>query len=220
MKFDAVLFDMIGTTVKEDDPETIMNCFEEAFREQGIDMDAELLRRHRGKDKLQMIGMLVAGRDDAGVVTREIYQSFKNNLQSQIGNFSTASGAFELFDYLKTEGVKIGIGTGMERDLFNAIALHLKWNLGVFDYIGIGPEIGKSRPHPEMILKMLAKCNVQPGAFLKVGDTVADVEEGKNAGVSTAAILSGTQSPEALSNAKPDYMIHRLEELKKIVSNK
>jgi HAD superfamily hydrolase (TIGR01549 family) len=164
--------------------------------------------------------MLVAEKPNSADLIGDIYQSFKTNLQAQIGNFSTALGAFEIFDFLKSAGIKLGIGTGMERDLFNAIASHLKWNLDIFDYIGIGPEIGKSRPHPEMIQRMLQQCNVQPVTFLKVGDTVADIEEGKNAGVLTAAVLSGTQSRETLAKAKPDFMISNLRELKDIVSGK
>ncbi|MGZ8518400.1 MAG: HAD family hydrolase [Chitinophagaceae bacterium] len=42
-----------------------------------------------------------------------------------------------------------------------------------------------------MILDMLKKFSLQKEQFLKVGDTVADILEGKNAGVKTAAILSG-----------------------------
>src|SRR5690349_18610148 len=99
MRFKAVLFDMIGTTVTEDDPETIMNCFGKAFRDHNIDMDVELLRRNRGKDKMQMIGMLVAEKSNSADLIGDIYQSFKTNLQAQIGNFSTALGAFEIFDF-------------------------------------------------------------------------------------------------------------------------
>ncbi len=70
-----------------------------------------------------------------------------------------------------------------------------------------------------MILDMMNKTGVSnPAHFLKVGDTVADIQEGKNANVITAAILSGTQRKEDLEKEKPDFMIRDLSEVERILN--
>ncbi len=69
-----------------------------------------------------------------------------------------------------------------------------------------------------MIQEMMRLLNITDGKMvLKVGDTVSDIEEGKNAGVNTAVILSGTQPEEQLRAARPDFVIDRLSEIKLII---
>jgi len=46
-----------------------------------------------------------------------------------------------------------------------------------------------------------------PRRVLKVGDTVSDIEEGRNAGTWTAAVVTGTQSEERLRAASPDFIL-------------
>ena len=88
----------------------------------------------------------------------------------------------------------------------------------LFDYIGISSEIGKSRPHPDMIFDLMHKLTiVNPAEVLKVGDTVADIQEGKNAKITTAAILAGTQTKGELVKEKPDFIINNLSEIQNII---
>ena len=68
-----------------------------------------------------------------------------------------------------------------------------------------------------MILGMLKMYSLHPLSLLKVGDTTADIDEGKNAGVMTAGIASGTQPVDELLRHKPDHLIFELLELKIIV---
>jgi (p)ppGpp synthase/HD superfamily hydrolase len=46
-----------------------------------------------------------------------------------------------------------------------------------------------------------------PQMVLKVGDTVMDIREGRNAGAWTAAVLTGTQSRDQLAQAEPNYVL-------------
>jgi phosphonatase-like hydrolase len=218
MEFKAVLFDVIGTTVRESDPGTIMNCFEKAFRDHQIPFDHDLIITNRGKDKMEMIGMVLKKHNLPLSSAADVYNSFSSNVANHLSNFVADEAADSIFSYLKGQGVKVGLGTGLSKDLFEKIFNHLKWASGSFDYIGISPEIGHSRPHPAMILDMMSKLKISDArTFLKVGDTVSDIEEGKNAGVRTAAILAGTQSPEALEKAKPDFILSSLSDMKRIL---
>ena len=218
MEIKAVLFDLIGTTVKEDDPNTIMNCFGKAFTDNHLVFDSDLIRANRGRDKMEMIKLVIKKRGLPLDYVIRIYNSFKINFANSIDNFSTNTGTLDVMTFLRERKIKIGLGTGLSRDLFEKIVSHLKWRQEMFDYIGIGNERGKPRPHPDMIYDMMAKLILSNrNEFLKVGDTVADIEEGKNAGVMTAALLAGTQSKEALVKAQPDFMLEELTDLKGIV---
>ena len=214
----AVLFDLIGTTVSETDPEIINNCFEKAFSDNNIPVDTSLIKKDRGKDKRLIITNVLKFQQLSLSHVQDIYTSFKKNVLANINKFSENDGAKEIFLYLQDRNIKLGIGTGLERDIFTEIFYRLNWNNIHFDYIGIGNETGRGRPYPDMIFDMMNKLSVlDKGEFLKVGDTVADIEEGKNAKVLTAVILSGTQSKDDLLNAAPDYVLNSLIDIKKIV---
>ena len=195
----AVLFDFIGTTVNEKNAEVINQCFEKAFIENNVPINRAELRKDRGKDKKIIIENILRAQHWSLSLIENIYSSFKKNLVDAINQFSENDGAHEIFRYLKERNIKIGIGTGLERDVFEMILTHLKWDRTHFDYIGVANEIGRSRPFPDMIFDMMNKSGILNSAeILKIGDTVADIQEGKNAKVQTAVILSGTQPNDVL----------------------
>jgi phosphoglycolate phosphatase-like HAD superfamily hydrolase len=64
-----------------------------------------------------------------------------------------------------------------------------------------------------MIFEMMRQLRINPTEMLKVGDTVADIQEGKNANVYTAVLLSGTQPKEQLIRERPDLILDSLDDL-------
>lgn len=218
MKIKAVLFDLIGTTVIEREPDTVMRCFEKAFQDNRTPFDRELLRANRGKDKLEMIEVVLKKAGTPIAEAPGIFKSFEENFSSTIGNFQINTGVDEIMMYLREREIKVGLGSGLSRDIFDKVFDHLGWAQNDFDYVGIAGEVGKSRPDPAMIVDMMTKLEItSPGEFMKVGDTVADIEEGKNAGVLTVAVLSGTQPRKLIEDAAPDFMVDELSELKGLV---
>jgi HAD superfamily hydrolase (TIGR01549 family) len=217
MSIKAVLFDFIGTIVIEQDPLVLNSCFVDAFKDHGVDVSIELIRTNRGKDKKQMIDDILSGASLALDLTEPVLGSFRKRLTNSLDNFCENEGAAAVMNELAKAGIRIGLGTGLPRDTFEAIFNHLGWNKKHFDYTGIAEEIGKGRPHPDMIFDMMKRLGLGPDELIKVGDTVADVQEGKNAGVKTVAILSGTQDEQKIIDQRPDFIIRSLKELKEII---
>ena len=214
----AVLFDVIGTTVKEKDPETINRCFLKAFTDNKVIADRETLKANRGKDKLAVINLILDNTQQDTSLSNSIYNSFAKNVENEVENFYPATDAGEIFNYLRQRSIKIGLGTGLSRDLFEKILAHVKWDESLFDYIGISTEIGKSRPHPDMIHDFMHTLKItDPTQVFKIGDTVADIQEGKNAKVITGVILAGTQTKEELQKENPDFIFNSLSEIKSII---
>ncbi len=211
----AVLFDFIGTLIKEVNPQIINSCFESAFVQHNVSVELASIIKERGKDKKEMISNIVRSQDLSASLVDRIYSCFKKNILDNLPNFQENEGASALLALLKEKNVRTGVGTGLDRDVFESICHALRWNKAEFDYIGIANEIGRGRPYPDMIIDMMNTLNLtNTHEFLKVGDTVADIQEGKNARVLTAVILSGTQPKALLLSENPDFVFTALSDLK------
>ncbi len=210
----AVLFDMIGTTVKTVDSDFILTSFRNAFQSQQVLVDEKIITSNRGKSKISMIKEVLIQQNASIELAEPIYESFKNSIHTGLDNFFENEEAEKVFSFLKQKNIKIGIGTGLSVSLFDEIYNHLDWRRHDFDYIGISESIGKSRPDPAMIFDMMDKLNIfSSRQVLKVGDTIADIKEGKNANTYTAVILAGTQETETLRAESPDFVLSALSDL-------
>ncbi len=218
MKIKAILFDVIGTTVLEKNTHTIKNCLVTAFEEYGITINDDIITSNRGKDKLEMIRLILQKENLDDRLAKLIFRSFKKNIDDSMQNFQANNNADYLFKFLKNKGIKIGIGTGLPREQLDNIMKHLNWTVNDFDFVSTSNEIGKTRPNPAMILKMIKKFKIKNrDEFLKIGDTITDIREGKNASVKTAVLLSGTQDKKHLKSERPDYLLNDLIEVIQIV---
>jgi HAD superfamily hydrolase (TIGR01509 family) len=69
------------------------------------------------------------------------------------------------------------------------------------------------KPAPDVILTALAALGAHPEDCLMVGDSAADMEAGKRAGVKTCAVRYGYGKPEELARFTPDFWIDDLRAL-------
>ena len=74
--------------------------------------------------------------------------------------------------------------------------------------------VANARPAPDMIQYALQLYDVSALECIKIGDSITDIEEGKNAGVMcTIGITTGAQSFEMLQQAQPDEILDDLVDL-------
>ena len=83
-----------------------------------------------------------------------------------------------------------------------------------FDSILGGDSLGVQKPDPKGLQLLMSKLNCPAKQVLMVGDGVIDIETGKQAGVLTCGVTYGMGDPDALRNARPDYLIDNLSRLK------
>ncbi len=69
------------------------------------------------------------------------------------------------------------------------------------------------KPAPDVIFTALAALGARPEDCLFVGDSAADMEAGKRAGVKTCAVRYGYGKDEEMARFSPDYWIDDLREL-------
>lgn len=100
----------------------------------------------------------------------------------------------EVVQKLREMGIKIGSTTGYTDSMMAVVVPNAK-EQGYDPDAWFSPDStqGLGRPYPYMIYNNMKKFDiVSVDEVVKVGDTVADVKEGKNAGVISLGVLEGS----------------------------
>jgi phosphonatase-like hydrolase len=212
-KIKVVFFDFIGTTVVETKPDIISGCFKTAFLKNKIRVSDSFIQSNRGRNKRDVIRDAIT-MEVGDERMNKILQDFEIEVNNNLQHFQSVSEAENIFEAFRKKEIFLALATGLSRDIFDRIVNQLGWSFSWFAYQATYEEIGKGRPHPDMIFDLMKALNItDPKEILKVGDTVADIEEGKNAGAQTVAILAGTQPDDVLFQANPDFLCRNLREI-------
>jgi phosphoglycolate phosphatase len=92
------------------------------------------------------------------------------------------------------------------------IVLEMFGLLPHFDHVQ-GTDGFPCKPAPDVILTALAALGARPEECLMVGDSPADMEAGRRAGVKTCAVRYGYGDPEKMAAFQPDFWVDDLREL-------
>jgi HAD superfamily hydrolase (TIGR01509 family) len=84
--------------------------------------------------------------------------------------------------------------------------------LPYFDHVQ-GTDGFPCKPAPDVVLRSLEALGGNADECLFVGDSAADMEAGRKAGVKICAVRYGYGNPEHLARWEPDYWISDLREL-------
>lgn len=88
---------------------------------------------------------------------------------------------------------------------------HMDLVLGIDD-------VAHPKPAPDIIELTLKRIGVKPEEAVFIDDTVVGLEAGKNAGTHIIGVTTGPHNEEKLATLKPDYIIHGMSELRRIIS--
>ena len=211
----AVIFDWAGTII---DYGCIAptQVFIEVFRKREIILSMEEARTPMGLAKKDHVRELLKihnvqkqwlaeyGRISSDSDVESIYSELESALAAIVKNYcDPIPGAIELIDSLKKQGIKVGTTTGYVAEMMNNI-LPLTIEAGLLpDSVVNSSEVSSGRPAPWMIYRNCEKMNVFPlSQMVKIGDTVADIQEGKNAGMWTIGLTkSGNELGLSLAEA-------------------
>jgi phosphonatase-like hydrolase len=220
------MFDMAGTTVNDevDGHPLMVISMMRAFAKHGIELAPDLINKQRGKQKSEAIQTLLKEVAELSPANAErlgdgVYRDFLHELESNLSSISEIDGATELFRHLKAKGIHVGVGSGFPMQVVQAIVSQLGWlDEGLLDYVGSAEQVGVGRPNPKMIHDAMERLNITDGSkVVKIGDTVVDIQEGKNAGAWTVAVLTGSQTEAQLMAAAPDYILSSVRELRTLI---
>jgi len=126
-------------------------------------------------------------------------------------------GAREVLKTLRSKGIFLGVASNK----FGPFSRGALTHLGVLNYfksvIGAG-DVSRNKPFPDMIHVALGEMNLPPEDVIFVGDTLTDIETGKQAGIDVYALPTGFHSKMELSQGKPKRILKNLKELVHIVN--
>ena len=214
-RFEAVIFDWAGTTVDYGCFAPV-RAFQEAFKEFGVEPTMDETRKPMGMLKhdhiatmLRMSRIARAWEDAHGTAPTDsdvdaVYSHFEPKLLSILDGFADPKpGVVDAVAALRAAGIKIGSTTGYTDRMMEIVVPKAAAN-GYAPDFWISPDgtNGFGRPYPYMVFKNLEKLGVTDvRRAAKVGDTLSDIREGKNAGVFTIGVTEGS-SQMALSQAE------------------
>ena len=190
MPVKLVVFDIAGTTVKDD--HNVSNAFQAALKKYNYEVPLDMINPLMGYEKNEAITkMLRLHETNEEKITTELVDAIHREFVSQMISFYQFEPGIEplphveeTFAALHKMDVQVGINTGFSRDIADTIVHRLQWReKGLIDYVVGSDEVELGRPHPFMILKMMHQSGIiNPLEVVKVGDTEVDVREGQNAG--------------------------------------
>jgi phosphonatase-like hydrolase len=182
---ELVVFDMAGTTVH--DGNAVSTCFRAALA--GIHVYPKLgaVDAVMGLHKPEAIRRLLeaSGIRFGDYEVDTVHADFARRMERYYAADPAVReipGAAKVFAELRRSGIKVALNTGFGRTIVTAILRRLNWTTAV-DAVVASDEVPHGRPHPDMIRHLMTKLGITDSKHVaKVGDTLVDLEEGKNAG--------------------------------------
>lgn len=211
------VFDMAGTVVNEDN--VVYKTLQKAVNQKGLGLNLNFVLEHgAGKEKHQAIKDILEQVDAEGIESEPIFENFKVMLNEAYDSLTVTSfeGVEPLLKQLRSKNIKIALNTGYATVIAEGLLEKMEWTKGVhYDALVTADDVLLGRPNPDMIFEAMELLNIfEPENVLKAGDSIIDIEEGKNANCGiTVGVTTGAHTRSQLESAKPTYVLDSLQEL-------
>ena len=207
-QFDLIAFDWDGTLF--DSTALITRSIQAACADLGVAVPSD-------KDASYVIGMglIEALQHAAPGLARERYsemgQRYRHHYSLSQHDLSLFGGVLEMLATLKARNHLLSVATGKSRSGLNEAlgSVQLK---GLFDATRTADET-TSKPHPQMLLELMAELGVPPERTLMVGDTTHDLQLAANAGCPSVGVSYGAHEPSTFAALKPLHIAHTVADL-------
>jgi phosphonatase-like hydrolase len=226
MPIKLVVFDMAGTTVRDENKVT--ETFRAALFKFGYLVPDNAINPLMGYKKSVAIAKILHKYEpDPEKITpdliNEIHQEFIRlmiDYYQQTHALEALPNAESTMSILRAAGIKVGINTGFSKDIAETIIKRLCWReQALFDFLIGSDEVEEGRPSPEMINRLMKLSGVSnPLEVAKVGDTEVDVREGQNANCKyVIAVTTGAFTRSELEPYKPTHIIDDIADILDII---
>ncbi|MBN1969682.1 MAG: phosphonoacetaldehyde hydrolase [Candidatus Delongbacteria bacterium] len=201
----AVIFDWAGTTV-DYGCFAPLDVFIQVYKEKNIEVSSDEVRLFMGmmkKDHIRELSKLdsvklqwknIYERDIQEEDIDEMFNSFQPLMIKSIYDHSDLiPGIVETVSTLKEMGLKIGSSTGYNSEMMEIVTENAARQGYIPDSVVDSSMVSNGRPYPWMIYRNCENLDIYPMSdVVKVGDTLADIAEGKNAGAISVGVIFGS----------------------------
>jgi phosphonatase-like hydrolase len=225
MEIALIVFDMAGTTVRDDDAVNL--SLQAALADARVAASRDDINAVMGMPKPQAIHLLLARYRGQAAATEGIVADVHADFMARMlrhyqdgAGVRECDGATETFEWCHALGIKAALDTGFNRPIADAIIRRLGWTrAGLLDATITSDEVPRGRPFPDMIHGLMALTGVSdPARIAKVGDTPVDIAQGHAAGCRlVVAVTSGSHTAAELAPHNPTHLVADLRELRELV---
>lgn len=197
MKLKVLILDLAGTLI---DPFSkapllaIKNAFRKEFGE-SLKVSDTLIMKSMGKSKkdhIREILSTIETKDKSVDRIEHLLRETNSNLTRLIDTpeyHTLFPGVLKTLHQARFEHKLILTATtGYGSNIADRCTYYIKKQGFTFDKLVASDEVLKGRPYPDMIHKIQEFSNCCPAQILKVGDTLEDIKEGKNANTWTCGV--------------------------------
>lgn len=117
-------------------------------------------------------------------------------------------GSLPLLHWLKSKDVCVAIATGKARAGLNRV-LNDVGLMEFFDFTICADE-AESKPHPEMVYRLLKDAKRTTKETLLLGDSIHDLKMANNAGIDSIGVTCGASSYDELQFHQPRHILERV----------
>lgn len=203
----AVIFDLAGTTLDHGCRGPVA-VFLNAFGRFGIEPTIAETREPMGREKREHVAAMLAmprinelwlqkyGKKPDEKDVDAVFASVLELMPRTLADYSEpVPGCLEALDWLRASKIKVGACTGYSRGMMSELLPRAKAAGFVPDSLVAADEVPSGRPWPWMCWRNCEKLGVfPPEAVIKAGDTIADIQEGLNAGHWSIAVTRTSNS--------------------------
>jgi phosphoglycolate phosphatase/pyrophosphatase PpaX len=193
IKIQTVIFDFDGTLA--DTLPLVFYAFQRVFKEyEQRNVTPEDIIKMFGPSEVEIIQNNISDHEKIEDAIHSFYQYYMDHHRHLVKH---SQEILDLLHYLKAKDMNLAIVTGKARKSLDISLQTLKMD-SFFDVVITADDLNYPKPHPEGILKVLETLKADKNHTLFIGDSLADIEAGKRAGVYTIAVqwLSTPQTRE------------------------
>ncbi|MDR1351593.1 MAG: HAD-IA family hydrolase [Zoogloeaceae bacterium] len=206
---DLVVFDWDGTLM--DSAAAIVHAIFAASLDLGLTPPTEERARH-----VIGLGLGEALRHVAPELPPERYPEmadrYRQHYFARQHELTLFAGVENLLAQLAERGFQLAVATGKSRRGLDAALDH--FNLRArFQALRCADQC-PSKPHPQMLLELMAERGVAPERTLMIGDTTHDLGMAKNANVAAVGVCYGAHTASVLRAASPLTCVDSVAELR------
>ena len=198
----AVIFDWAGTTVDHGSLAPV-RTLQRVFAGRDIQLADSVARRDMGIAKRDHIRKLLAEPEVAAEWQRryqrpaaepdveQLYEEFIPLQMACLLDYAQViDGVVPVVEALRARGIRIGGTTGYTRAMLEQLEVAARKQGYTADRSLCPEDVGAGRPYPFMCYQLAVDLKAAPlSACVKIGDTLSDIAEGRNAGMWTIGVL-------------------------------
>ena len=205
-KIQGVILDWAGTAV-DFGSTSPMSAFKEAFRRAGVEVTDDETRAPMGLLKRDHIRTMLAmpriaacwkekyGREANSDDVEKIYADFEPALMAVLPRHCDLKpGLLDAVKFWRDNDVKIGSTTGFTTSMMEIVTREAaRAGYSPDTFVTADDTGGFGRPWPYMVFENMRRLQlVDVRRIVKIGDTMSDIREGKNAGLITVGVTEGS----------------------------